>query len=81
MRYAVQIKDQAVDDLKYLLRNEPKAYKKALQLIGELYAHPSTARGIQNLSAVSELNVGADASRRSTVSYMTFMPRKLWLWC
>lgn len=45
MRYDVQIKEQAVDDLKYLLRNEPKAYKKALQLIGELYDHPSTGTG------------------------------------
>ena len=45
MRYNVQIKDQAVDDLKFLLRNEPKAYTKALKLIGELYDHPSTGTG------------------------------------
>lgn len=45
MRYDVQIKEQAADDLKRLLRSEPKAYKKALQLIGELYDHPTTGTG------------------------------------
>lgn len=45
MRYDVQIKEQAAEDLKHLLRNEPKAYKKALQLIAELYEHPTSGTG------------------------------------
>ncbi|WP_281800688.1 hypothetical protein [Segatella maculosa] len=45
MRYDVQIKEQAADDLKRLLRSEPKAYNKALQLIAELYEHPTSGTG------------------------------------
>ncbi|MBF1436081.1 MAG: Txe/YoeB family addiction module toxin [Prevotella micans] len=45
MRYDVQIKEQAAADLNRLLRNEPKAYKKALQLIAELYEHPTEGTG------------------------------------
>lgn len=45
MRYDVQIKEQAAEDLKHLLRNEPKVYKKALQLIAELYEHPTSGTG------------------------------------
>lgn len=45
MRYDVQLKEQAISDLKRLLHSEPKAYKKALQLIGELYEHPSNGTG------------------------------------
>lgn len=44
-RYIVDISEPAQLDLKRLLRNEPKAYKKALQLIGELYDHPKTGTG------------------------------------
>lgn len=36
MQYKVIIKDEAQEDLKRLLRYEPKAYKKAIRLIGEL---------------------------------------------
>lgn len=32
-------------DLKNLLRHEPKAYKKAMKFIGELYDHPKTGLG------------------------------------
>ncbi len=45
MRYDIQIKEQAIEDLKCLLHNEPKAYKKALQLIDELYEHPTSGTG------------------------------------
>lgn len=45
MKYDVQIKEQAADDLKRLLRSEPKAYNKALQLIAELYEHPTSGTG------------------------------------
>ena len=45
MRYQVEIKEMAQEDLKYLLDNEPSAYRKALALIGELYEHPKTGTG------------------------------------
>ncbi len=32
-KYSVEIKEQAQEDLKRLLRSEPNAYSKALQLI------------------------------------------------
>jgi len=44
-RYFVDVKDKAQADLKRLKDNEPKAYQKALQLIGELYDHPRTGTG------------------------------------
>ena len=44
-QYKVIIKEEAQADLKNLLRYEPKAYKKALRLIGELYVHPKTGLG------------------------------------
>ena len=45
-QYKVIIKEEAQNDLKRLLRNEPKAYNKALRFIGELYEHPKKAWGI-----------------------------------
>ncbi len=45
-QYKVIIKEEAQADLKNLLRYEPKAYKKALRFIGELYDHPKTGLGI-----------------------------------
>ncbi|MBR1468628.1 MAG: Txe/YoeB family addiction module toxin [Prevotella sp.] len=42
MRYEVQFKDQAREDLHDLQRHEPKTYRKALSLISELYEHPRT---------------------------------------
>ena len=45
MRYSVEIKETAQEDLQRLLKNEPNAYKKALLLIGELYEHPKTGTG------------------------------------
>lgn len=36
---------QTEEDLKRLLTNEPKAYQKAITLIGELYEHPRTGTG------------------------------------
>lgn len=44
-KYFVEVKDQAQNDLKRLSDNEPKAYMKALKLIGELYDHPRTGTG------------------------------------
>ncbi|MBR6016879.1 MAG: Txe/YoeB family addiction module toxin [Prevotella sp.] len=44
-KYFVDIKAKAQDDLKRLKANEPKAYRKALRLIGELYDHPRTGTG------------------------------------
>ncbi len=45
MKYVVQYKDQAREDLKRLQLSEPKTYKKALKLIGELYDHPKMGTG------------------------------------
>ena len=45
MRYIVEFKKTAQEDLKRLLKNEPKAYQKALQLISELYEHSKTGTG------------------------------------
>ena len=44
-RYIVVIKEEAQADLKSLLLHEPKAYKKALKFISELYEHPKTGLG------------------------------------
>ncbi len=44
-RYSVEIKPQAQEDLKVLSKSEPKAYRKALTLIAELYDHPQTGTG------------------------------------
>jgi toxin YoeB len=44
-QYKVIIKEEAQADLKNLLRYEPKAYKKAIRFIGELYDHPKTGLG------------------------------------
>ena len=45
MIYNVIFAPRAEMDLKRLLENEPKAYAKALSLIGELYEHPRTGTG------------------------------------
>ncbi len=45
MKFEVIFQKQAQEDLKQLLRNEPKAYSKALSLISELYEHPRTGTG------------------------------------
>lgn len=45
MSYRVDVKTEARNDLQKLLKSEPQAYKKALKLIGELYAHPKTGTG------------------------------------
>ena len=45
MRYKVVYQPRAAEDFKRLLRDEPKAYKKALQLVAELYEHPRTGTG------------------------------------
>ena len=44
-QYKVVIKEEAQNDLKYLSLNEPKAFKKAIVLISELYEHPHTGTG------------------------------------
>ena len=45
MNYTVQLTDKASDGLRKLALNEPKAYQKALKLIGELYSTPKTGIG------------------------------------
>ncbi len=45
MMFYVDFTQEAEDDLKRLLRNEPKAYAKALKLIAELTEHPSLGTG------------------------------------
>ena len=50
MRYEVNISQEAKDDLKRLLHDEPKAYKKAIRLISELYEHPKTGTGLLHTS-------------------------------
>jgi toxin YoeB len=44
-RFFVDIKEKAQHDLVKLAKEEPKAYKKALKLIAELYEHPTTGTG------------------------------------
>ena len=45
MRYTVVVAPKAEKDLNRLMNSEPKAYRKALALIGELYEHPRTGTG------------------------------------
>ena len=45
MKYKVELKETAQVDLVKLLHSEPRAYAKALALIGELYEHPKTGTG------------------------------------
>ncbi len=45
MRYVVEVRASAQQDLKKLLWDEPKTYQKALALIEELYDHPQTGTG------------------------------------
>lgn len=45
MRYTVVVAPSAEKDLNLLMKSEPKAYRKALALIGELYEHPRTGTG------------------------------------
>ena len=45
MRYKVILAPKASKDLSILMKNEPKAYLKALSLIDELYEHPRTGTG------------------------------------
>ena len=44
-KYKVIIKEEAQEDLRYLLHHEPKSYDKAMRLIGDLYEHPRTGLG------------------------------------
>lgn len=45
MIYTVVFSDRAKEDLQFLKRSEPQAYKKARKLIEELAEHPKTGRG------------------------------------
>lgn len=45
MTYHVDIKEEAQYNLKMPRKDEPRAYKKALKLIAELYEHPRTGTG------------------------------------
>lgn len=64
-RYTVEIKKQALDDLKVLSKSEPKAYQKALKLIAELYEHPQTGTGKPEQLKGCGGNCGVIASLRS----------------
>ena len=43
--YSVTITREANSDLARLKKSEPRAYKKAVQLIEELYTNPTTGLG------------------------------------
>jgi toxin YoeB len=43
--YTIIFSDKAKEDLLFLKRSEPQAYKKARLLIEELLEHPKTGRG------------------------------------
>ena len=45
MTYRVELKEKAELDLVYLAKSEPKAFKKAQQLLLELAEHPRTGTG------------------------------------
>ena len=45
MRYKLEIRPKAKEHLRQLLKNEPKAYQKALSLIAEIQEHPRTGTG------------------------------------
>nr|WP_295929031.1 Txe/YoeB family addiction module toxin [uncultured Dyadobacter sp.] len=45
MIYTLIFSDKAKEDLQFLKRSEPQAYKKAKLLIEELSEHPKTGRG------------------------------------
>ncbi len=43
--FEISYTDDAVNDLKRLKKNEPKAYQKAIRFIDELREHPKTGLG------------------------------------
>lgn len=45
MTYELDFTETALQDLAWLKRHEPSAYKKALRLIEELKTHPTTGTG------------------------------------
>lgn len=45
MIYTIIFSDKAKEDLQFLKRSEPQAYKKARLLIEEFSEHPKTGRG------------------------------------
>ncbi len=45
MKYTIRYTSDAKNDLRRLLKDEPLAYKKVLQLIAELYEHPTIGTG------------------------------------
>lgn len=45
MKYNLEVKATAVNDLAFLAKNDPKAFKKAQLLIEELKEHPRTGTG------------------------------------
>lgn len=66
MSYRVEFKSKAQEDFQRLLKSEPKAYKKALKLVGELMSIPRRAPGIPSNSRVIQRAAGAAASPRGT---------------
>ncbi len=45
MSYSLSYTEQAKEDLICLLKDEPKSYRKAIQLIQEVCEHPRTGTG------------------------------------
>lgn len=43
--YSLKFSEQALEDLQYFARSEPKLYKKARKLLEELQSHPTTGSG------------------------------------
>lgn len=69
-KYSVEIKEQAQEDLKRLLRSEPNAYSKALQLISELYETPREGTGHpEHLKGTSSERWSRRISRKHRLVY------------
>ena len=66
-QYKVIIKEEAQADLKNLLRYEPKAYKKAIRFIGELYDHPKTGLGHPRTEFVQKRHTGQARKKTWTI--------------
>lgn len=72
-QYKVIIKEEAQEDLKRLLRSEPKAYKKALRFIGELYEHPKTELGnLEPLKGKPEGRWSREITKKHRLIYRIF---------
>tara|TARA_R110002124_G_scaffold177975_4_gene345903 strand:+ start:41 stop:241 length:201 start_codon:yes stop_codon:yes gene_type:complete len=64
------LSDKAKEDLQYLKRPEPTAYKKARLLIEELSEHPKTGRGKPQLKIIILQGYMPERSQLSTDYYI-----------